>query len=92
MLNASTTRETKAAELSERIDRYHRWSEGFDVLADALEAIALPLVDLEDVRRHVVDRLRHDGHRSRLEADRCVERLRSIAASVAASNQWNRSH
>lgn len=90
-MNASTTREAKTAELVERIERFHLWADGFDMLADQLEQIALPVNGFDDVRRSVVGRLHADAVRARLEAERAKSRLVDIAAATAAAAQFTRS-
>ena len=89
-VNLTTTRDDKIRELIERTETLTRWAEGFDVMADALDALSLPLVDLEDVRSSVVARLRIDARRARAEIDALDRRVATIEQASIRALEWSR--
>jgi hypothetical protein len=89
-VNATVTRQAKADELTSRIQRAVLWAHGLDVIADELEAVALPVANMEDVRVAVVARLRSDAIASRGEVARLRDRLQDIASAVDAAVAYTR--
>lgn len=78
-MNVTVTRQQRCDELATRVEGSVLWAHGLDVIADEVEALSLPVSNLEDVRGAVVARLRSDADATRRE----VERLRARIADVS---------